>query len=89
MARAFDSGEVVIIGGGIIGLSVAFELAARGAAVRVFDLAEPAKAASWAAAGMLAPRTEHVADAPLRDLCEASLGLYPHFAAAVHAHSGV
>jgi len=84
-----SGGDVAVIGAGIIGLSVAFELAGRGASVRVYDTREPAKAASWAAAGMLAPRTEHLSDPALRELCEASLAQYPDFAHAVREASGV
>ncbi|HKU68734.1 MAG TPA: glycine oxidase ThiO [Candidatus Baltobacteraceae bacterium] len=82
-------GDVAVIGAGIIGLAVAFELSARGASVRVYDTHEPARAASWAAAGMLAPRTEHLSDAALRALCEDSLAQYPAFADAVREASGV
>jgi glycine oxidase len=84
-----DSGDVAIIGAGIIGLALAFELAGRGASVRVYDTGEPAKGASWAAAGMLAPRTEHVADEAMRELCESSLAQYPDFVQAVREESGV
>lgn len=84
-----SGGDVAVIGAGIIGLAVAFELAGRGAVVRVFDTGEPARAASWAAAGMLAPRTEHLTDEPLRDLCESSLAQYPAFADSVRQASGV
>lgn len=81
--------DVAIAGGGVIGLSIAFELASRGAAVRVYDRAEPARAASWAAAGMLAPLTERLADEAMQQLCEDSLRRYPAFAAAVADASGV
>ncbi len=84
-----DSGDVAIIGAGIIGLAVAFELAGRGASVRVFDTSEPAQAASWAAAGMLAPRTEHLRDDAMRELCESSLDAYPEFVDAVREAGGV
>jgi glycine oxidase len=80
---------VAIVGAGIIGLSIAFELASRGASVRVYDTGEPARAASWAAAGMLAPLTEHLADAQMQALCEASLAMYPSFAQSVLEASGV
>ncbi|HEY8297366.1 MAG TPA: glycine oxidase ThiO [Candidatus Baltobacteraceae bacterium] len=83
------AGDVAIIGAGLIGLSIAFELTQRGAAVRVYDTREPAKAASWAGAGMLAPWTEAIADAPLQALCEESLGRYPEFVERVRAASGV
>ncbi len=83
------SGDVAVIGAGIIGLSIAFELAARGATVRVYDTGEPAKAASWAAAGMLAPLTESIPDDAMRRLCESSLALYPSFAQTIANVSGV
>ena len=87
--HAGSSGDIAIVGAGIIGLSVAFELAAQGASVRVYDTGEPARAASWAAAGMLAPLTERLPDEPTQELCESSLRLYPEFARAVHEASGV
>ena len=65
--------QIAILGAGIIGLSVALELRRRGASVSVFDVAQPARAASWAAAGMLAPSTEHVVDPDLQALCRRSL----------------
>jgi len=83
------SGDVAVVGAGIIGLSVAFDLARRGAAVSLYDASEAARAASWAAAGMLAPSTEHIAEPALRSLCERSLSLYPSFAQAVQAASSV
>jgi glycine oxidase len=84
-----QSGDVVIIGAGLIGLSLAFELAGRGATVRIFDRGEPGKAASWAGAGMLAPYTEEIDDEPLRQLCERSLAMYPAFTEIVRQESGV
>jgi glycine oxidase len=51
------SADVVVVGGGVIGLSVAWRAAGAGLRVLVAD-PEPARGASWAAAGMLAPVTE-------------------------------
>lgn len=79
MLTSSDSADVAIVGAGIIGLAIAFELAGRGANVCIFDRGEPARAASWAAAGMLAPRSEYMPDAHTRRLCEESLALYPGF----------
>ncbi len=83
------TGDVVVIGAGVIGLAIAFELAERGAVVRVVDRGEPAGAASWAAAGMLAPYTERVRDTALVRFCAASLREYPAFVARVAAASGI
>ncbi len=82
-------GDVIVVGAGLIGLSIAFELAQRGAAVRVYDRAEPARAASWAGAGMLAPYTERITDEPLLALCAASLREYPDFVARIRDASGI
>ncbi|MGH9091015.1 MAG: FAD-dependent oxidoreductase, partial [Acidimicrobiales bacterium] len=49
--------DAIIVGGGVVGLSAAWLAARDGAAVTVVD-PEPARGASWAAAGMLAPVTE-------------------------------
>ena len=81
--------DVAVVGGGIIGLSIAFELSLRGARVRVFDRDEPARAASWAAAGMLAPHTEMLEDAEFRELCADSLALYPEFVRSVATVGGI
>jgi len=54
---AAQPAEVLIVGGGVIGLAAAYRLAERGATVRVVD-ASGCRGASWAAAGMLAPVTE-------------------------------
>src|SRR5213596_3645402 len=49
--------RVVVVGGGVIGLATSWRLAARGTPVTLVD-PDPARSASWVAAGMLAPLTE-------------------------------
>jgi len=72
--------KVVVVGGGVIGLSVAWRLAARHL-VTVVDPA-PAKGASWVAGGMLAPVTEAwPGEEDLLDLGTESLDRWPAFAA--------
>ncbi|MDQ2865394.1 MAG: glycine oxidase ThiO [Candidatus Eremiobacteraeota bacterium] len=83
------AGDVAIVGAGVIGLSVAFELAGRGATVRVYERGEPGRAASWAAAGMLAPHTEKIEDEWLLALCSQSLAMYPSFVDCVREASGI
>jgi glycine oxidase len=82
-------GDVVIIGAGLIGLAIAFELAERGASVRLYDRDEPARAASWAGAGMLAPYTERITDRALLALCAASLREYPAWVQRIIEASGI
>jgi len=84
-----EVGDVAIVGAGVIGLSIAFELASDGATVRVYDSGEPARGASWAGAGMLAPFTEAIENFALQELCETSLAAYPAFAQRVAAASGI
>lgn len=52
------SRPVAVVGGGIIGLSVAWQLARRDAPVVVYERDEAGRGASWVAAGMLAPHSE-------------------------------
>lgn len=81
--------DVLIVGAGLIGCGIAYELAKRGAAVTVFDRAEPARAASWAGAGMLAPFSEATPDAELVALCRDGLALYPAFVDELRERTGV
>ena len=71
--------HVVVAGGGAIGLGIAWRSARRGLEVVVAD-EEPGRAASWAAAGMLAPVTEvHPGEEALLRLNLASARLYPRW----------
>ncbi|WP_218080585.1 glycine oxidase ThiO [Anthocerotibacter panamensis] len=67
--------DVLILGGGVIGLSVAVELACRGLSVQVLDARRPG-AASTAAAGMLAPDAEGLSSGPLGALGRTSRALW-------------
>ncbi|MDQ6783793.1 MAG: glycine oxidase ThiO [Actinomycetota bacterium] len=80
--------DVVVVGAGVIGLAVAWAVAATGADVVVCD-PTPATGASWAAAGMLAPVTEsRIGEGHLAAAGIASLALWPAFAARLEACSG-
>ncbi len=68
--------DVIIVGGGIIGLAIAIELHQQGIQVSIFSK-DFAAAAAHAAAGMLAPTAERLPAGPMSDLCQRSLALYP------------
>jgi glycine oxidase len=55
MPKAPETCDILLIGGGVVGLSLAWELALHGASVQVVDSGELGREASWAAAGMLPP----------------------------------
>jgi glycine oxidase len=87
-AQTNVSPDVVVIGGGIIGCSVALRLAQAKAKVTLLDRGELGAEASSAAAGMLAPQGEMIEPAAFSDLCMKSRDLYPEFAAEVEDLSG-
>ncbi len=72
-------GDVIVIGGGIIGCATAHELAARGARVRMFEARTVGAGATHASAGMLAPYIEAHDRGPLFPLMLRSLGMFDDF----------
>jgi glycine oxidase len=61
--------RVVVIGGGIIGSSIAWRLAREGYSVTVLERGRVGREASWASAGMIAPQAEAQAAGPFFELC--------------------
>src|SRR5580658_3890604 len=80
--------DVAIAGGGLIGGSIALELAQAGLEVGLFDRQAPGQEASWAGAGILSPAPESSAMIPLVPLAKASMTIYPDFVRAVEEVSG-
>ncbi len=78
--------KILIIGGGVIGLGIGWQLAKSGASVTIYEQAKAGRAASWAAAGMLAPLAEaHTEEPELLKLGCQSLALYPQWAQELEA----
>ena len=81
---------VGIVGAGVCGLGIGWRLAAAGCRVDIFDRDEPGRAASWAAAGMLAAQAEaEPGEETLLALDLESQRQWPGFAAELTKASGV
>jgi len=80
--------DVIIIGGGIIGLSLSIALRKRGASVLIVERGEPGREASHAAAGMLADFPLEMPPA-LQSLASASARMYPEFVHELQDESGI
>jgi glycine oxidase len=85
------SSDIIIIGAGIVGCSIAYRLAGEGLKVTVVERGRPGDEASSAAAGMLAPQSEaaHGLKDQFSDLCLASHRLYPEFVAELKEKTGI
>lgn len=79
--------DVIIIGAGIIGLSLSIELRKKGASVLVVERGEPGREASYAAGGMLVDCLSET-PAALQPLATASARTYPEFVYELQRESG-
>jgi glycine oxidase len=80
--------DVIIVGGGIIGLTLSIALRKRGARVLVVERREPGREASQAAAGMLADSPLELPPV-LQVLATASASMYPEFVHQLQDESGM
>lgn len=83
------SDECLIIGGGVIGLSIAWELSRRGARVTVVDRERIGYGTSWAGAGILPPANFETALDPVDRLRGFSHRLHPQWAATLGEATGI
>lgn len=89
-SRQGSAFDVAVVGGGAIGLAIAWRAAREGLRVVVLERREPGGGASWVAAGMLAPVTEaRLTEVPLLELGLVSALAYPEFVAELRDQTGI
>src|ERR1700681_4609792 len=81
--------DLLIVGGGVVGLSLAYESAAAGLSVRVIDRGPPGREASWAGAGILPPAGDTPTNDPLLQLHRLSNTLHAEWAQRLVDETGV
>ncbi len=81
--------DVVLIGAGVIGLSIADELAAHGQSVLILEQSLPGKEASWAGAGMLPPGNLSFAKTPEAKLRGLSAQHWPSTSRRLREETGI
>src|SRR5437762_13842516 len=83
------SSDIIVIGAGVVGCAIAYELARRGASVEIIDDRAVGMGATQASAGVLAPYIEAREGNPLLPLAVRSLELFDEFVTRVSSTSGV
>src|SRR5438067_3865566 len=81
--------DVLIIGGGVIGLTTAYYLAKDGVRVTVIERGEFGREASWAGAGIIPPANFERATTPFNKLLGLSRSLYPQLSAELTERTGI
>ena len=81
--------KVAIVGGGVIGLSLAYELSRRGHEIVVADRERMGRQSSWAGAGVFPPSNEETAIHPMEHLEARSDQLHPVWAENLKRQTGI
>ena len=81
--------STIVIGGGVIGLSLAWELSRRGVRVTVLERNRTGRATSWAATGILPAANERRATDPLEQLRGMSHRLFPDWSDELKRVTGI
>ena len=79
----------IVVGAGVVGLSIAWELVKRGHRVTVVERGRIGRQASWAGAGILLPANEQTAVHPLEQLTALSNRLHAEWSAELRSETGI
>lgn len=83
------AGRIAIVGGGVMGCAIAWELARRGAKVTVVERGQIGGEASWASAGIVSLPNRPEWSRERIDLGKMSLAMYPEWVADLESRTGV
>jgi len=81
--------DIIVVGAGVIGAALTYELAQHGVRVALIEKNQPASGASGAAGGMLAAHSEHFAHKELHQLALYSQSLYQKLATDLLKQTGI
>ena len=81
--------DVVVVGGGVIGMSIAWELSRHGVSVKVLEQSDFGREASWAGAGILPPGNPDAAAHPYDRLRGESCRLWPEWSELLRELTGI
>ncbi len=84
-----EAAEVLVVGGGLVGCSLARELAGRGLDVTLIERGQPGEEASWAAAGLLSPQSQAEEPGPFFDLGMESRSMYAEWVHELEEETGL
>lgn len=88
ISNTHSNKRAIIVGGGVIGLGIGWQLAKAGCTVSIYERDQAGRAASWAAAGMLAPHAEvHFEERELLSMGVQSCRMYPEWIAELETDS--
>ena len=85
---AIDTGDVLVIGGGVVGCTTAYRLGQAGLGVTLVERADCGREASWTAAGIVHPGNAGPHD-PFAMMCRAGAARYEEFVSELREYTGI
>ena len=84
-----ETSDVIVVGGGVIGLSVAYYCARGGLSVTLLERGEVGREASWAGAGIIPPGRRESARSAYAKLLGTSSEMWPQLSAELREETGI